>query len=61
MVSQIRGLNASDKETIRQAVKFSFKLRVRADYWPWDVITKEDAQRAFELAFTAFNLLGEKT
>ena len=60
MVSQIRGLSAMDKEAIRQAVRLLFKQRVRADYWPWDVIEKEGSQRAFELAFTAFGLLGEK-
>ena len=61
MVSQIRGLSASDKEIVRQAVKTLFKERVRADYWPWDVIAKQDCQEAFELAYTAFILLGERT
>lgn len=60
MVSQIRGLSAAEKEIVRQTVRSLFKQRVRADYWPWDVITKKDAQEAFEAAFTAFGLLGER-
>ena len=59
MVSQIRGLSATDKEIVRETVKALFKERVRADYWPWDIIAKKDAQLTFELAYIAFNMLGE--
>ena len=59
MVSQIRDLSAADKEIVKETVKTLFKERVRADYWPWDIVTKKDAQLTFELAYIAFNLLGE--
>ncbi len=59
LVAQIAGIDAGSKEEIRKAVKSLYRLRVIADYQPWQKSPLQDAKEATRLAYTAFGLLGE--